>query len=46
MYEASGLGVPKDVASDRLDVSGEVLDKHYDMATPEEKRERRKRFLQ
>jgi hypothetical protein len=37
--------VPKDVASDRMDVSGEVLDKHYDMATPDEKRKRRSEFL-
>lgn len=38
--------VPKDVASDRMDVSGEVLDKHYDMATPEEKRKRRREHLE
>jgi hypothetical protein len=37
--------VPKDVASDRMDVSGEVLDKHYDMATPDQKRKRRSEFL-
>jgi len=37
--------VPKEVASNRMDVSGEVLDKHYDMATPDEKRERRREFL-
>ena len=37
--------VPKDVASDRMDVSGEVLDKHYDMASQEEKRKRRRAFL-
>ena len=37
--------VPKDVASDRMDVSGEVLDKHYDMATPDEKRKRRQEYL-
>jgi hypothetical protein len=28
-----------------MDVSGEVLDKHYDMATPDEKRKRRQEFL-
>ena len=37
--------VPKDVASDRMDVSGDVLDKHYDMASQEEKRKRRRDFL-
>lgn len=37
--------VPKDVASDRMDVSGEVLDKHYDMASPDEKRKRRSEYL-
>jgi integrase len=37
--------VPKDVASDRMDVTGDVLDKHYDMATSEQKRKRRREFL-
>jgi hypothetical protein len=29
----------------QLDASGEVLDKHYDMATPDEKRKRRQELL-
>ena len=37
--------VPKDVASDRMDVSGDVLDKHYDQANKSEHRERRRDFL-
>lgn len=37
--------VPKDVTSDRMDVSGDVLDKHYDHASESERRERRKEFL-
>ncbi|AOW80738.1 integrase [Halodesulfurarchaeum formicicum] len=28
--------IPKDVASDRMGVSGVVLDKHHDMAAPKE----------
>ena len=37
--------VPKEIASDRMDVSPEVLDKHYDQATESEHRQRRKNFL-
>jgi site-specific recombinase XerD len=39
-------GVPKEILSDRCDVSEEILDKHYDERTPEEKRKRRKKILE
>lgn len=39
-------GVPKGILSDRCDVSEEVLDKHYDERTPEEKLERRRKVLE
>lgn len=38
-------GLHRKVVSDRADVSEKVLDKHYDMATEAEKRERRREFL-
>jgi site-specific recombinase XerD len=38
--------VPKEIASDRMDVSPDVLDKHYDQATESERRERRQEFLE
>ena len=38
--------VPKDIASDRMDVTGAVLDKHYDQASQAERRRRRKEFLE
>jgi site-specific recombinase XerD len=37
--------VPKEIASDRMDVSGDVLDKHYDQASKSERRERRQNFF-
>jgi len=38
-------GWPHKALSDRADVSVEVLDKHYDKATEEEKADRRRRYL-
>jgi site-specific recombinase XerD len=38
-------GWPAKAVSDRVDVSQEVLDKHYDKGTKSQKRERRKEFL-
>lgn len=37
--------VPKEVTGDRMDMSGKVLDKHYDKGTASEKRRRRRDFL-
>ena len=37
--------IPKDVASERMNVSTEVLDKHYDRRTKEEQREARQKYL-
>ena len=37
--------VPKEIASDRMDVSTDVLDKHYDGRTQSERREQRQSYL-
>jgi site-specific recombinase XerD len=37
--------IPKDIASDRMDVSGEVLEKHYDGRTEAERRRQRREYL-
>jgi len=37
--------VPKDVASERMNVSREVLDKHYDRRSKSEQREARRKYL-
>lgn len=42
---ARNANVPKEIASDQMDVSPEVLDKHYDQTTESQRRERRKDFL-
>ena len=39
-------GVSKELLSDRCDVSEEVLEKHYDERTPEEKRKHRRKELE
>ena len=42
---ARNAGQPKDVTGDRVNMSGSILDKHYDKGTHDEKAERRKDFL-
>jgi len=39
-------GVPKELLSDRVDVSVPVLDKHYDQRTEERKSKRRREVLE
>jgi hypothetical protein len=42
---ARNANVPKEIASDQIDVSPDVVDKHYEQATESERRERRRDFL-
>lgn len=42
---ARNAGQPKEVTSDRVNMSGDILDKHYDHGTHDEKAERRKDYL-
>lgn len=37
--------VPKEIVSERMSVSTDVLDLHYDAHTKEEKRQNRERYL-
>ena len=39
-------GVPKELLSDRVDMSVPVLDKHYDQRTQEQKSRRRREVLE
>lgn len=43
--EALNPGQPRDVTADRVDMSREVMDKHYDKATKNEQMERREDHL-
>uniref|UniRef100_A0A7D5KYP7 Tyrosine-type recombinase/integrase n=2 Tax=Natrinema halophilum TaxID=1699371 RepID=A0A7D5KYP7_9EURY len=43
--ESLNAGQPRDVTADRVDMTIEVLDKHYDHATKSEKMERREEHL-
>lgn len=43
---ARNAGQPKDVTGERVNMSGEVLDKHYDKGTYDEKAERRREHLE
>lgn len=43
--EALNAEHPRDVTADRVDMTTEVLDKHYDQATKEERMERREDYL-
>ena len=42
---ARNAGQPKDVTGDRVNMSGKVLDKHYDKGTSAEKAERRRDYI-
>lgn len=43
--EALNAGQPKDVTADRVDMTREIMDKHYDKATKNEQIERREDYL-
>jgi hypothetical protein len=43
--EVMNAGQLKDVTADRVDMSREVMDKHYDKATKNEQMERREDYL-
>jgi site-specific recombinase XerD len=43
---AQNAGQPKDVTSERVNMSGPILDKHYDKGTHDEKAERRRGHLE
>lgn len=43
--ESLNAGQPKDVTADRVDMTHEVMDKHYDKATKNEQMERREGYL-
>jgi integrase len=43
--EALNTGQPKDVTADRVDMTREIMDKHYDKATKNEQMERREEYL-
>jgi len=43
---ARNAGQPKDVTGERVNMTGRVLDKHYDKGTHDEKAERRRDYLQ
>lgn len=42
---ARNAGQPKDVTGERVNMSGKVLDKHYDKGTNSEKAERRRNHI-
>ncbi|OYR54920.1 tyrosine-type recombinase/integrase [Halorubrum halodurans] len=42
---AQNAGQPKDVTSERVNMSGKILDKHYDKGSHDEKAERRREYL-
>lgn len=43
--EALNAGQPKEVTTDRIDMSREVMEKHYDKATKNEQMEQREGYL-
>jgi hypothetical protein len=45
LTEALNTGQPKEVTPDRVDMTHEIMDKHYDKATKNEQMECREEFL-